>query len=97
MEEQKRSLSEFAIVSFILGILSFVHFFGLEKAILAMIFGVLALDRIEKNSQLKGKKFAVIGIILSSIAVLFTALLIFKISPQLQKTYQELYQQIKNR
>lgn len=55
--------SKFAIVSLILGILSFIQLFGAEKACLAVLFGILALMEIKKEG-LTGKSLAIIGIIL---------------------------------
>jgi hypothetical protein len=69
MDEQKKSFSEFAVVSLVIGILSFVTLFGVEKAILAVVFGFLALRRIGRNPQLRGKGFAIAGIVLGAIAV----------------------------
>lgn len=69
MDEQKKSFSEFAIVSIVVGILSFVTVLGLEKAIVAVVFGILALRRIGKNPQVRGRALAVAGIVLGSIAV----------------------------
>jgi hypothetical protein len=48
MEEAMKN--RFAVVSLILGILSFVHLLGIEKAVLSVIFGVLALKE-ERNSK----------------------------------------------
>ena len=75
MEEQKKSFNEFAIVSLVVGILSFVTLFGLEKAIIAIVFGILGLRRISRNTQLRGKALAITGIVLGSIAVVLLIVL----------------------
>ena len=69
MDEQKKPFSEFAVVSLVIGVFSFVTLFGLEKAILAVVFGFLALRRIGKNSQLRGRGLAIAGVVLGGIAV----------------------------
>ncbi|HCJ67245.1 MAG TPA: hypothetical protein DHV62_07995, partial [Elusimicrobia bacterium] len=56
--------SKFAIVSLVLGIFSFIQLFGLEKGILAVIFGFLALNEIQSNPEMKGKNYAWAGIAL---------------------------------
>lgn len=68
--------SKFAITSLILGIFSFVHLLGIEKAVLSVVFGVLALKEIEQLE--KFKKFAYIGIFLG-IAYLFTIVIILSL------------------
>jgi|YNPMSStandDraft_1061717.scaffolds.fasta_scaffold507872_1 hypothetical protein len=69
-------MKKFGLVhlSLILGILSFIHLFGMEKAILAVVIGALAL-----KEESDGKKLAWIGIILGLVYLLIIALiLIFK-------------------
>lgn len=61
--------NKFAIVSLILGAVSFLQLFGAEKAILAIIFGILALKEIKSTPQVSGKNLAIIGIILSMIYI----------------------------
>ena len=57
----------FATVSLILGIFCFVNFFGLEKAILAIVFGWLALrtkpEPVLKEHRLWAKVGLVLGIL----------------------------------
>jgi hypothetical protein len=57
-----------AVVSCILGVLSFVHLFGLEKAILAVVLGGLALKEILPGFE-KGRKYAYAGIVLGSLYI----------------------------
>lgn len=55
-----------AVTSLILGLLSFVHLFGIEKAVLAVILGGVALKTPELE---KGRKYAYLGIILGSLYI----------------------------
>ncbi|MHB9154434.1 MAG: DUF4190 domain-containing protein [Endomicrobiales bacterium] len=57
-----------AITSLLLGVLSFIHLFGLEKAVFAVILGGLALREVVPGQE-KGKKYAYAGIILGSLYV----------------------------
>ena len=57
-----------AVVSFMLGLASFVHLFGVEKAVLAVIFGGFALKEIMPGFE-KGRKYAYAGIILGSLYI----------------------------
>ena len=60
--------NEFAVARLLLGIISFEQFLGIEKAVLAIIFGVLALNEI-RGSEMSGKYLAILGIILGFIYV----------------------------
>lgn len=66
----------FATVSLILGILSFVNLLGLEKPILAIIFGYLAL-RVKPAPQLtQHRVWAKAGVVLGSIVLIVVPTLI---------------------
>lgn len=66
----------FATVSLILGILSFVNLFGLEKPILAIIFGWLAL-RLHPEPKLNVRRvWAQVGIALGAITLITVPILI---------------------
>jgi len=87
---------ELAIVSLVLGILSFINLFGLEKALLAVIVGVIALRRIAApESTLKGEGFAAGGIVLGGISAVVSVLFIMRIiqfiqqNPELLKSFLE--------
>ena len=56
--------SSFAVASLITGIFCFITLLGAEKAILAIIFGMLAFREIRKE-EMTGKSLAIIGIILA--------------------------------
>ena len=88
MDEQKKLFSEFAIVSPVLGLLSFVTVFGLEKAIAAVVFGALALRRLGANQQVKGKALAWAGVFLGIIAAILIVLLAVIYAPQIIKMQQ---------
>jgi hypothetical protein len=67
--------SEFALVSFLAGIACFVNLLGMEKAILAVIFGTLAFKQLEKEPEKSGKWMAYAGTALG-IAYLITIVVI---------------------
>jgi ABC-type transport system involved in cytochrome c biogenesis permease subunit len=73
--------SKLAIVSLVLGIFSFIHLLGIEKAVLSVVFGVLALKEI--NQTQKFKKIAYVGISLGIIYLLIVAVILTFYSPQL--------------
>jgi len=58
-----------AFTSFVLGLLSFVQLFGLEKSIFAVLLGGLALKEIIPGFE-KGRKYAYAGIILGSVYII---------------------------
>lgn len=72
--------SSFAIASIAIGICAFIQLLGAEKAILAIIFGVLALREI-KEKELTGKYLAIAGIILGIIYII----LLISILPAIMK------------
>jgi Na+/proline symporter len=90
MEEEKGIMSEFAIASLVMGIVSFIQIFGMEKAIVAVVFGLLALKRINRNAPLQGRKLAIAGIILGVISVILTIIFTIKFFPQLRQMQQML-------
>lgn len=63
--------SSFAIAS----IFCFIQFFGAEKAILAILFGILAINEIKKE-KLTGRNLAIIGILLGIIYIVLLILLL---------------------
>jgi len=66
-QENSTFYSELAIASLTIGVLCFIQLFGLERAIAAIVFGILALKRIRQDETLRGKKMAIAGIILGII------------------------------
>jgi hypothetical protein len=57
-ETGRRRTSEFAVASLTMGILTFVNLLAVERAVPAIVFGVLALRRMKADGQLKGKGLA---------------------------------------
>jgi len=90
MDENKNVISEFAIASLAIAAISFISLAGMEKAILAIIFGALALKKMEKSDNLMGLKFARAGIILGFISVLVTIHLIIKIYPKVRQIMNQI-------
>lgn len=82
MEEQKSMMSEFAIASLVMGIVSFFNLLNLEKPIVAVVFGALALKRIRLSGQ-RGKKLALTGMILGVLAIILIIVFFIKFFPQL--------------
>lgn len=83
---RKAPLSEFAIVSLTLGITSFIQLGGLEKAIAAIVFGVLSLKKIAApGSNVRGEGLAAAGIVLGIIYAIIAVIAVFAIvkNPQL--------------
>lgn len=66
--------SGFAIASLILGFFSFIPVLGFLTGIVATTLGIIALIKIKKDLS-KGKGFAIAGVILGILGVLFTPLL----------------------
>ena len=90
MDEQKKT-SEFAVASLVLAIFNFVHIFNVEKALLAIVFGVLALKRISESGS-GGKKLAVAGIVLGIIGVIVTTVMTIVFWPKLMQMQQQMAQ-----
>jgi hypothetical protein len=90
MSENSGKKSEFAIASLIMGIVSFIQIINLEKAIVAIVFGVLALRSIAREPGTKGKKLAVAGMILGIIGVTLTSVMTVKYWPQMMEMGQRL-------
>ena len=89
MDEQKNAMSEFAIASLVIGITSFINLVGMEKAIAAIIFGILALKKIEQDKQLLGKQLAKAGVILGVFSMIVTATFVIKFLPKIQQQIKQ--------
>ncbi|MBN2097001.1 MAG: DUF4190 domain-containing protein [Candidatus Omnitrophica bacterium] len=77
-QTKKANFSEFAIVSLTLGIISFIQLGGLEKAVAAIVFGILSLKRIASpRSDSRGEGLAAAGIVLGVIYAIIAAVAIF--------------------
>ena len=90
MNEQKNIMSEFAIASLAIAAISFINFAGMEKAILAIIFGILALKRMKKNDNLSGVKFARAGIILAFLSLYISINLMIKFYPKIKQMMSQI-------
>lgn len=62
-----KKLYPYAVVSLVLGIVSFIQLLGIERALLSVIFGVIALRQIKNSNELRGEKLAYWGIALGII------------------------------
>ena len=88
MEGEKKTFSEFAIASLVLGILSYFQLFAMEKGLVAIIFGILSLRAISKNAEIKGRGLAIAGIILGVGYIILAGLFI--------ATHPNIIQMLKN-
>jgi len=66
----------FATVSLVLGIFCFVNLLGLEKPILAIIFGWLALRTVPEPRLTQHRIWAKVGVVLGSIVLILIPVLI---------------------
>lgn len=82
--------SKFAIVSLVLGVFSFIQLFGLEKGILAVIFGFLALNEISNRPEVEGKNYAWAGIALGTLYLVLAITLLSIKFPQLKEFIETL-------
>jgi hypothetical protein len=74
-----------AIVSLVIGIVSFFQFFGLEKAVMAIVFGALALKNVPAGEE-KGKRYAYSGIILGCLYIVTLLVILAAKWPQLMRS-----------
>lgn len=75
--------SKLAIASFVLGLVSFIQLFGLEKAVLAVVFGAISLKELTVGQQLNGKKYAYAAIILGSLYILVVFVMMLIKGPEM--------------
>ena len=61
--------SRLAVASFLIAIISFVHLFGFEKAMLGLILGLISLRETAGGKKV-GRGYAVFAIVLSIIYIL---------------------------
>jgi uncharacterized membrane protein len=75
--------SGLAIAALILGIVSvlfgWIPYFGWFLAIIGVVLGIIALMKISKSTEIKGKGLSITGIILSGIAIVVYVILFFTI------------------
>ncbi len=71
-----------AIVSLVVGIISFVQLLGLEKALLAVVLGWVAVKRATPD-QAAGKKYAYAGIVLGALYVVVVVTVMILRGPEI--------------
>lgn len=71
-----------AIVALLLGITSFINLFGLEKGIMAIIAGWMAIGEIREEPELGGKGMAWAGLVLGAVSVVAIIIFIALKGPQ---------------
>ncbi|MBU2541574.1 MAG: DUF4190 domain-containing protein [Candidatus Omnitrophica bacterium] len=82
-------VNEFAQASLVIALASFVQLLGIEKALVAIVFAILALRSKEKNSQ-RGRKIAFVAIILSSLYIIFVCSFLFTHLPDIKNLISSL-------
>ena len=90
MDEQPKAINQFAIASLIIGIISFINLAGMEKAIVAIILGILALKSAARARQPQGKNLAIAGIILGAFAIIASTIFIVRILPVVTEQLQQM-------
>lgn len=79
----------FATASLLLGIASFVHFLGLEKAALAIAFGILAL---RKPAATRRRSWAIVGIVMGCATFLIVGIALALFHDRLAELVEHLKQ-----
>ncbi|MFW6134419.1 MAG: DUF4190 domain-containing protein [Elusimicrobiota bacterium] len=77
----------YAVVSLVMGIVSFIQLFGFEKAITAIVFGALALNQAKKE-PISGKQLAYWGIALGIVYILILVYLVIFRGNQISEIFQ---------
>ena len=80
----------FAAASLVLGICSFIHLLGMERAILAVIFGYLALKGKHGLKTGTRRTWAIIGIVLGCIMLIVVPVTLIIFWPQVQELVKAL-------
>ncbi|MBI4655752.1 MAG: hypothetical protein HY746_03280 [Elusimicrobia bacterium] len=80
--------SKTALISLLLGILSFIHLFGIEKAAMAIIFGTIALK--EGLEDKKSGYMAKSGILLGLLYLVVLTVVSIKYFPEMFKLIENL-------
>ena len=89
---ERRRTSEFAVASLVMGIVSFVQIMNLEKAIVAIVFAVLAFKRLRSDPTLQGKRLAVAGVTLGIISFVATSILTVIYFPKIKQMAAQMQQ-----
>lgn len=77
----KNFKTKIGILALASGILSFIHLFGIEKALFAVIFGSILLNENKINAE-KPSKLAVAGILLGFIYIVIIAVIAITKGPE---------------
>jgi hypothetical protein len=77
----KNFKTKFGVLVMIYGILSFIHLFGIEKAIFAIISGSVLLADNKENAE-KPSKFAIAGILLGFIYIIILLIVVLVKGPE---------------
>jgi len=80
--------TKIAVLVFISGILSFVHLFGIEKALFTIIFGSILISENKKNAE-PPPKLAITGIILGFIYIVVLLIIAIIKGPELLDVLKE--------
>ncbi len=72
-----------AIIALLLGITSMINLLGLEKGVMAVIVGWLAIGEIKNQPSLKGKGMAWAGLILGVLSIITILVVLIWKGPQL--------------
>ena len=68
----------YAVASLILGLLSFINLFNIDKAVLAVVFGLMGIKRLnESDAAESGERMAYWGIALGIIYLIFLIYILF--------------------
>jgi hypothetical protein len=80
----------FAAASLAMGILSCIHVLGAEKAILAVVFGHLALKGREGLKEGPRRTWAIVGIVLGAIMTVLVPLMVTVFWPKVKEIVEAL-------
>ena len=82
--------SRLAVAAFMVGVCSFIQLFGIEKAVIAIVFGALALKEIEER-QTGGKSYAYAAISLGSLYIVVLAVIAIMKGPQVFELLRKMH------
>ncbi len=85
MNIQKKEACDYAVMALVVAILSFIHVAGIEKALVSIIFGFVALNKIQLNKQLGGRKIAIGAITIGIVYIVFATFALIYMFPRMQK------------
>lgn len=86
--ETSRPLNDFAVASLVMGLLSFLQLAGIEKALAAIAFGVLAWRAVKRANQ-RGSRLAIAGIVLGLAYIAFAVYSVVVYWPQIMQFFQQ--------